>query len=156
VEIEFRLIQQPTVVSKSDIGYGVGIHSTGTSISIHLRPSSPVGLAALSDCDQALRLDPRLTIALDSRGLANLKLGRTAEAIRDYSDASHSLRRVRLVYLSSATPNGHTALSVLHRLNESLNSFPSGTPKRTCATDVADVAFIGGHRAWRAVWRGGL
>jgi tetratricopeptide (TPR) repeat protein len=87
--------------------------------------------AALSDCDRALRLDPGLTIELDSRGLANLKLGRTAEAIRDYSDASHSLRRVRLVYLSSATPNGHTALSVLHRLNESLNSFPSGTPKRT-------------------------
>jgi tetratricopeptide (TPR) repeat protein len=40
---------------------------------------------ALKDCDEALRLKPGLAIALDSRGLVDLKLGRNAEAIKDYS-----------------------------------------------------------------------
>ncbi|KAH2821675.1 hypothetical protein KXV85_002587, partial [Aspergillus fumigatus] len=42
---------------------------------------------ALADCNQALRIDPGLSDALDSRGLVNLKLGRHAEAIKDYTDA---------------------------------------------------------------------
>ncbi len=40
---------------------------------------------ALKDCDEALRLKPGLAVALDSRGLVDLKLGRNADAIRDYS-----------------------------------------------------------------------
>jgi hypothetical protein len=40
---------------------------------------------ALQDCDEALRLQPGLAIALDSRGLVDLKLGRNADAIRDYT-----------------------------------------------------------------------
>jgi hypothetical protein len=40
---------------------------------------------ALKDCDEALRLKPGLAIALDSRGLVDLKLGRNADAIKDYS-----------------------------------------------------------------------
>ena len=40
---------------------------------------------ALKDCDEALRLKPGLGIALDSRGLVDLKLGRNADAIKDYS-----------------------------------------------------------------------
>ena len=40
---------------------------------------------ALRDCDEALRLEPGLAIALDSRGLVDLKLGRNADAIKDYS-----------------------------------------------------------------------
>jgi hypothetical protein len=40
---------------------------------------------ALKDCDEALRLKPGLAIAFDSRGLVDLKLGRNADAIRDYS-----------------------------------------------------------------------
>jgi hypothetical protein len=40
---------------------------------------------ALKDCDEALRLKPGLAIALDSRGLVDLKLGRSADAIKDYS-----------------------------------------------------------------------
>ena len=35
----------------------------------------------------ALQIDPGLSDALNSRGLVNLKLGRSAEAIRDYTDA---------------------------------------------------------------------
>jgi hypothetical protein len=42
---------------------------------------------ALSDCNLALQIDPGLTDALDSRGLVNLKLGRFAEAIKDYTKA---------------------------------------------------------------------
>ncbi|SFJ78182.1 caspase family protein [Bradyrhizobium sp. cf659] len=42
---------------------------------------------ALADCNLALQLDPGLSDAFDSRGLVNLKLGRTAEAIKDYTDA---------------------------------------------------------------------
>jgi len=40
---------------------------------------------ALRDCDQALQLKPGLAIALDSRGLVELKLGKYADAIKDYS-----------------------------------------------------------------------
>jgi tetratricopeptide (TPR) repeat protein len=40
---------------------------------------------ALRDCDEALRLKPGLAIALDSRGLVELKLGKYADAIKDYS-----------------------------------------------------------------------
>jgi hypothetical protein len=40
---------------------------------------------ALKDCDEALRLKPGLGIALDSRGLVDLKLGKYSDAIRDYS-----------------------------------------------------------------------
>jgi hypothetical protein len=40
---------------------------------------------ALKDCDEALRLKPGLAIALDSRGLVDLKLGRNVDAIKDYS-----------------------------------------------------------------------
>jgi tetratricopeptide (TPR) repeat protein len=39
---------------------------------------------ALADCNEALRLKPDLYDALDSRGLVYLKLGRYADAIRDY------------------------------------------------------------------------
>ncbi len=35
----------------------------------------------------ALQLDPGLAVALDSRGLVNLKLGNYAAAIRDYSQS---------------------------------------------------------------------
>jgi len=42
---------------------------------------------ALADCNLALQLDPGLSDAFDSRGLVNLKLDRTAEAIKDYTDA---------------------------------------------------------------------
>jgi tetratricopeptide (TPR) repeat protein len=42
---------------------------------------------ALKDCNEALRLDPGRADALDSRGLVNLKLGRNAESIKDYSEA---------------------------------------------------------------------
>jgi hypothetical protein len=38
----------------------------------------------------ALQIDPGLTDALDSRGLVNLKLGRFAEAFKDYTDAIQS------------------------------------------------------------------
>jgi hypothetical protein len=41
--------------------------------------------AALHDCNMALQLDPGLAVALDSRGLINLKFGNYAAAIRDYS-----------------------------------------------------------------------
>jgi hypothetical protein len=40
---------------------------------------------ALKDCDEALRLKPGLAVALDSRGLVDLKLSRNADAIQDYS-----------------------------------------------------------------------
>jgi Caspase domain len=40
---------------------------------------------ALNDCNEALRLKPGLGISLDSRGLVELKLGRNADAIKDYS-----------------------------------------------------------------------
>ena len=42
---------------------------------------------ALADCNLALQLDPGLSDAFDSRGLVNLKLDRTTEAIKDYTDA---------------------------------------------------------------------
>jgi tetratricopeptide (TPR) repeat protein len=44
-------------------------------------------LRALEDCEEALRLSPGLPDALDSRGLVNLKMGRTGDSIRDYSEA---------------------------------------------------------------------
>jgi tetratricopeptide (TPR) repeat protein len=40
---------------------------------------------ASKDCDEALRLKPGFANALDSRGLVDLKLGRNADAIKDYS-----------------------------------------------------------------------
>jgi tetratricopeptide (TPR) repeat protein len=40
---------------------------------------------AIKDCDEALRLKPGLAVALDSRGLVDLKLGRNTDAIQDYS-----------------------------------------------------------------------
>lgn len=42
---------------------------------------------ALTDCDRALRLDPGNAEALDSRGFVKLRLGRTEEAIADYTAA---------------------------------------------------------------------
>jgi tetratricopeptide (TPR) repeat protein len=48
---------------------------------------------ALKDCNEALRLKPGLGIALDSRGLVDLKLGRNADAIRDYSASIDSDQR---------------------------------------------------------------
>lgn len=42
---------------------------------------------ALSDCDEALRLDPRHAAALDSRGLVHIKRGAFNEAIADYNAA---------------------------------------------------------------------
>ena len=42
---------------------------------------------ALSDCDEALRLDPRHAAALDSRGLVRIKRGEFNEAIADYNAA---------------------------------------------------------------------
>lgn len=42
---------------------------------------------ALADCDKAVRLTPRSALARDSRGLANLQLGRNRAAIKDYTSA---------------------------------------------------------------------
>ncbi len=42
---------------------------------------------ALSDCNEALRLDPRHAAALDSRGLVHIKRGEFSEAIADYNAA---------------------------------------------------------------------
>ena len=42
---------------------------------------------ALSDCDEALRLDPRMAAAFDSRGLVRMKRGEFAEALADYEAA---------------------------------------------------------------------
>lgn len=42
---------------------------------------------ALADCNQALRLEPRHSAALDSRGLVHIKRGEFAAAIADYDAA---------------------------------------------------------------------
>jgi tetratricopeptide (TPR) repeat protein len=42
---------------------------------------------ALADCDQSLRLDPGNSDAIDSRGFVKLRLGRTEEAIADFTAA---------------------------------------------------------------------
>lgn len=42
---------------------------------------------ALADCNEALRLDPRMAAALDSRGLVYLKRGDHAAALADYEAA---------------------------------------------------------------------
>lgn len=42
---------------------------------------------ALADCDEALRLDPRMAAALDSRGLVNFKRGDFAASLSDYEAA---------------------------------------------------------------------
>ena len=44
-------------------------------------------LRALEDCEEALRISLGLADALNSRGLVNLKMGRTSDSIRDYSEA---------------------------------------------------------------------
>jgi tetratricopeptide (TPR) repeat protein len=69
---------------------------------IHRTPDSAVALAyrcgfrmkakgdlqlALSDCDEALRLDPTRESAMEFRGLVHLNLGRFDEAMVDFSDA---------------------------------------------------------------------
>ncbi len=43
--------------------------------------------AALEDCNQSLRLRPRQSHVLDSRGLVHIKLGQYDRAIADYSQA---------------------------------------------------------------------
>ena len=43
--------------------------------------------AALSDCNEAIRLRPKYADALDSRGLTRLKLGQFDQAIADYDAA---------------------------------------------------------------------
>jgi len=43
--------------------------------------------AALSDCDESLRLQPRQTLALSRRGFIHLKLANVAEAIADFDAA---------------------------------------------------------------------
>lgn len=42
---------------------------------------------ALADCDEAIRLLPRRSHVLDSRGLVYLRLGRLEDALRDYEAA---------------------------------------------------------------------
>ena len=41
----------------------------------------------IADCDQAIKLDPRLASAYDNRGLAKFGLGRNEEAIADFDQA---------------------------------------------------------------------
>ena len=84
--------------------------------------------AALSDCDQALRLNPGLTIALDSRGLANLKLGRTAEAIRIIRTQSSEIRALRHRCLVAGSPHGGV-VATAPRTSRQLNLWTPTLPR---------------------------
>lgn len=43
--------------------------------------------AALADCNRAIQLGPRYAVAHDSRGFVYLRLGKNAQAVKDYSAA---------------------------------------------------------------------
>ena len=54
---------------------------------------------ALSDCNEALRLEPNDTAAFDSRGFTYLKIGQWDSAIQDYSSAlQHQPRLASSLY----------------------------------------------------------
>ena len=69
--------------------------------------------AALADCDEANRLKPNYTYALDSRGFTYLKMGKFLQAIADYDAAlkidpriAHSLYGRGLAKLKSNDAEG--------------------------------------------------
>jgi putative transport protein len=76
------------------------------------------------------------------RGVFLRKITRGATAVDIPILPNTQLQLDDIVTLVGRTPDVGAATKLL--------SYPDR------ATDVADVAFIGGHRAWRAVWRGGL